>query len=87
MQRNTKYPIVTDKAITRHKTKPELLSELRDTGFQIKGNYTIREIKIRVEKFEIPLEKKKITSNQDGLDRKKAFCKCCGREGSSMREK
>ena len=42
MQRNTKYPIVTDKAITRHKTKPELLSELRDAGYQNKGNYAIK---------------------------------------------
>ena len=48
---------MTEKVITRIKTKPELLSELRDTGFHIKGNYTMREIKIQAVRFNVPLEK------------------------------
>ena len=56
-RKNTKHPIVTDKIITRAKTKPELLGELRDAGFHIKGNYTMREIKNQAVKFNVPLEK------------------------------
>ena len=56
-RRNTKHPIVTEKVITRSKTKPELLSELRDAGFAIKGKYTMREMKNQAVRFNIPLEK------------------------------
>ena len=86
-RRNTKHPIVTEKVITRTKTKPELLCELRDAGFAIKGTYTMREIKNQAVSFNVPLEKKKIMYNQDGLDKIRAFFKCCGRGGSSMRRK
>ena len=51
-----KHPVPTGREKRRTKTKPELICELKRVGFDIKGRYSMDEIKTQVRRYNIPLE-------------------------------
>ena len=51
-----KHPVPTGREVRRSKTKPELMCELKRSGFEIKGRYTMDEIRKQAQRFNIPLQ-------------------------------
>ena len=51
-----KHPVPTGREKRRTKTKPELICELKRVGFDIKGRYSMDEIKSQARRYNIPLD-------------------------------
>ena len=50
-----KIRINTGQQVTRQKTKPKLMSDLKRAGFSIKGRYTMDELRQQARRFDVPL--------------------------------
>ena len=71
-----KNEVPTGQQVTRQKTKPELMSDLKRAGFSIKGRYTMDKLKQQARRFNVPLTIiEEVISNLVGSVKIKVFCK------------